>query len=81
MDTDSRLDQIDSKLGNISVTLASQHVSLKEHMKRANELELQMDVLKQSYDEFRGALKFVQAVVTALGAFAACVEILRLFKH
>jgi len=86
MDTESKLDKIEASIGQISVTLAAQHVTLKEHAKRSDGLETQagliqaqMLILKQSYDEFQGALKFLKVAAAMTGVVAALLEAIEIW--
>lgn len=69
MATDDRLKRIEdktdaivSRLGSIDSTLAAQHVSLKEHMRRSVALEQQIAPLKEHVAMARGAIRLITLV-------------------
>lgn len=66
---ENKIDKISDKIGSIDVTLAAQHESLKEHIRRTNLLEKDMTPIKTHVDMVHGVLKFfgfvsVMAVIT-----------------
>ncbi len=74
---DVKLDKLDSRLGSIDVTLAKQHVSLEDHIRRTDLLEQQIEPIKAHVAMVSGALKFIGI----LAMIAALVESLfKLFK-
>jgi hypothetical protein len=59
---ESKIDQVVEKIGNIDMTLAAQHISLKEHMRRSNALERQMEPIKTHVAMVQGAIKFLSLI-------------------
>lgn len=53
------LDKLDSRLDNIDVTLAAQHVSLKDHIRRTELLEDAVKPLQSHMDMVKGAAKLI----------------------
>lgn len=83
MSDDKRLERIEGKidgigdhLGSIDVTLAAQHVSLKEHIRRTAILESELKPIKRHVDMVHGALKFLALFAMILG-IAAAIKALR----
>lgn len=64
-----KIDDIDDQLAMISSTLAAQHVSLKEHMRRSNALEAKLAPVEKHVAMVNGALKL-------LGVFALIASII-----
>lgn len=56
---ETKLDDIGDHLGQINVTLAAQHVSLKEHIRRTALLEQEMKPVKKHVYMVNGALKLL----------------------
>jgi len=66
----SKLDTITEKISEIDVTLAAQHVTLKEHMRRTELLEKSLKPVQRHVDMVNGVLKFIGL----LALFAAIYE-------
>lgn len=80
MSDDKRLERIEKKLddtnehlSSIDVTLAEQHLSLKEHIKRTAILEKEFNPIRRKMDMLSGAI----ALITLLATVAAIIEFLR----
>jgi hypothetical protein len=71
-----KLDCIINNLNDNNITLAEQHLSLKEHMRRTELLEQKVVPLEKNFFEFRGAVKLGSLVVGVLAVAAALAEIL-----
>lgn len=71
-----KIDDIGDHLGSIDVTLAAQHVQLKEHIRRTALLEAELKPVKKHVDMVNGVMKFL----TALGVIAGIVEVIRQLK-
>lgn len=67
---ESKIDKLSDHLGSIDATLAAQHVSLVEHMRRSDALERQMEPIKKHVSMAHGALK----MISLMGIGAAIVE-------
>ncbi len=83
MADDKRLERIEAKiddqmqhLNSIDVTLAAQHVSLKEHMKRSDILEAAFKPVKAQVDMALGAI----ALLGLIGTIAVIIEAFRALK-
>lgn len=77
MSDDKRLERIEVKiddmadhLGSIDTTLAAQHVSLKEHIRRTKVLEDQIIPIKKHVDMVKGALALITLAATVAGIIA-----------
>ncbi len=68
---EDKIDTVVERLSSIDITLAKQHVSLDEHIKRTAMLENALEPIKKHVNMVQGALKFI----TALAAIAAIVEL------
>lgn len=68
-----KLDKIDDKLGAIDVTLAGQHVTLYEHMKRTALLERELVPIKK-HILMLNAMARIVAIIIAGAAFAVTVQ-------
>lgn len=74
MTDDKRLQRIEDKLDDaahritsIDVTLAAQHVSLREHIKRSDLLEAQMKPIERKINMVEGALKLIGLIAVLVG--------------
>ena len=81
-----KLDKLDDRLDNIDITLAGQHISLKQHMKRSDQNEEQLDILRKDSDERLKKLESNKdrvvgaiAVLAAIGAILAWARELGFF--
>lgn len=80
MSDDKRLERIEKKLDDsnehlsaIDSTLAAQHVSLRDHMRRTALIEQELRPIKAHVSRVEGALKLLAILAT----MAALVEFLR----
>ncbi len=64
-----KLDEMDKRLDNIDVTLAKQHVSLEEHIKRTNLLEEKLDPVEKHVHGVNVILKLFGGIALLLAAF------------
>ena len=62
-----KIDRIDQRINNIDVTLASQHESLKDHIRRTELLEDQIKPIQKKINYAEGALKLIGFVATIAG--------------
>lgn len=62
----SKIDNILDRLNSIDTTLAAQHESLKDHMRRTELLENEVKPLQKHVSMVEGALKFL-GVLSVLG--------------
>lgn len=70
---ETKLDDTNEKLGSIDSTLAAQHISLKEHMRRTAMLEKELKPIQKHVSMVQGALK----LVSIIAMLAAIIEVLR----
>lgn len=80
MSDDKRLERIEEKLdkvvehiGSIDITLATQHVSLAEHIKRTAMLEEQIIPINKHVNMVKGAI----ALLTILATIAGIVSLFK----
>lgn len=73
---EAKVDDISEHLGSIDSTLAAQHVSLREHIRRTALLESELKPIKSHVDRVSGAIKMLGLVGTIL----AIIEAIRMFK-
>lgn len=77
---EKKVDGIKDDIGSINVTLASQHESLKEHMRRTDILETKLEPLERHVDMVHGIFKFL-GLIAAVGAIIeALIAVLGYFK-
>lgn len=62
-----KIDKVVDHLGSIDVTLAAQHASLKEHIRRTELLEQEVAPIKTHVNMISGGLKLI-GLLAALGA-------------
>lgn len=77
---ENKIDKLDDRLCSIDVTLAAQHVSLKEHMRRTQLLEEDVAPIKVHVAMIQGGLKLISLIGLSVGFIAAIVEILMYFR-
>lgn len=82
MSDDKRLERIELKvddlgdhLTSIDITLAAQHVSLREHIKRSNMLEAKMAPIEKHVAMVSGALKLLGVLATIFAILQALHKI------
>lgn len=78
---ETKIDKISSDISEINVTLAEQHISLKEHIRRTNVLEEKLIPMEMKFQQFHGIIKLGAWLVTILSAAAALAEIFGYIKH
>lgn len=67
---EKKLDKIAEDITEIKVTLAGQHVSLVEHVRRTNLLEKKIEPIQKHVDYIQGGIK----LILLLGGVAAIIE-------
>lgn len=70
---DNKLEKINERLGSIDSTLAAQHVSLREHIRRTELLEEDVKPIKRH-------VSMVQGAMALIGLLATIAGIIQLFK-
>lgn len=73
---EQKIDQIVEKIGTISITLVAQHVTLKEHIKRTEILEAQMEPIKKHVAMVHGALKLIGVVSVLISIIAGIFQVM-----
>lgn len=71
---ETKIDDIGERLGSIDITLAQQHESLKDHMRRTALLEAELHPVKKHVDMVEGAMK----LITIIAAVFAIIETVKL---
>lgn len=66
---EQKLDDQNDHLSSMAVTLAEQHVSLEEHMRRTSIIEEDMKPIKAHVTLMNNIAKIVTFIVTILGAY------------
>ena len=72
---EEKLDGVTEKIHSIDNTLAAQHESLKEHIRRTRLLEDSIEPVKKHVAMVEGVLKFIGGA----SVMAAIVQLFRLF--
>jgi hypothetical protein len=72
-----KLDKIDQRINNIDVTLAAQHESLKDHIRRTNILEDQIKPIQKHVAMVDGITKFIGLLGILAGIAEAVAYVLR----
>lgn len=78
-----KVDKILEKIASIDVTLVGQHMQLKEHLRRSQLNEENMELLRQQFKpveihvtQVTGALKFLGIISLLVGVAAGIIKIL-----
>lgn len=74
---ENKLDTISGRMGQIDVTLAAQHTSLQEHMRRTSLLEARIEPIEKHKYMVDGVLKFLGVVSLTGGVVMMGIEFLR----
>jgi septal ring factor EnvC (AmiA/AmiB activator) len=77
---EAKVDKIDERLDSIDKTLAAQHVSLKEHIRRTELLEADVAPIKTHVSKIEGALKLIGVVSLGIGIAVGLIEIVKFIK-
>ena len=77
---ENKLDQINNNVGEINITLAKQHISLEEHMRRTRILEEKIMPLERNNNEFRGIMKLGGVILTLITAAALLADLIGRIK-
>jgi endonuclease III len=75
-----KLDKLFQKVSTIDVTLASQHESLKEHIRRTEILETKVEPMEKTMHMMSGALKLGSVAIMCISALVGICEIIRMFN-
>lgn len=78
---ENKLDSISDRIGNIDVTLAAQHESLKEHIRRTSLLEEAVKPLTAQYISIKTMAKAVGTLVGVAIVLEAIISLLTYLRH
>ncbi len=73
---EDKIDSVKESIGQINVTLAAQHESLKEHMARTRLLEERVDPLEKKSIMTEGAFKLISGGIAMLSVVHTVMRIL-----
>lgn len=73
---EEKLDQVITRISSIDVTLAKQHVSLEEHIRRTALLEKQMEPVQRHVNMVSGAFKLVGFISIIVGTVFSIAKLL-----
>lgn len=74
---DEKLDKIDSSITRIDITLAKQHESLKDHMRRTHLLEQSLKPVEKHVAMVNGALKFIGILAMIMGIIESIIMMVK----
>ena len=77
---EAKLDRVANDIGEINKTLAAQHVSLKEHIRRTHILEIKIAPLEKHVHMIGGVLKAVAILGILAGIAEGSVALLTYLK-
>lgn len=77
---EDKIDILSDKLASIDSTLASQHESLKYHIRRTDLLEAKVEPLESFKDKFAGSLKLISIVAMIAGIIEGFTVLLEYLK-
>lgn len=75
-----KIDKIATRMGNVDVTLAKQHVSLTEHIKRTKQLEDRVEPIERKVWAVDGVLKLVGILGIVFGICESVAVVLDYLK-
>lgn len=78
---EAKLDKVNERLSSMDATLAGQHVSLKDHIRRTTLLEAMVEVLRRHDAMWAGALKLVGIGAMLAGIIEGTVALLAYLRH
>ncbi len=71
---EKKLDDSNEHLAAIDVTLAAQHESIKDHIRRTELLEINLEPIKKHVDMFNGVLKFI-GILASIGIITEALHL------
>lgn len=77
---EDKIDKIGDRMSSIDTTLASQHISLQDHIRRTELLENAVEPIKKHVAMVHGALKLIGLVAMVLGGIEGIVALLTYLK-
>jgi len=75
-----KVDKVLERVGNIDVTLAAQHESLKDHIRRTELLEGEIEPIKKHVAMVGGAMKALGVLALLAGIVEGTVELLAFLR-
>jgi endonuclease III len=76
----SRLDKLFDRISDINATLAAQHETLKEHIRRTELLEERLEPIEKQVTLVTGGMKALRGIVALVTILAAVLEIIHFLK-
>lgn len=73
---EAKVGGLDDRLDKVDITLAAQHVSLKEHMRRTSILENDIKPIKKHVQRVHGALAFLGLLSVIAGLILTIKQII-----
>lgn len=73
---ESKLDRLDERVDSVDVTLAAQHATLKEHIRRTEALENQIEPLRRQSAMVAGAIKIAVWAGGIAGTVVTAIQLL-----
>lgn len=73
---EDKVDDVQRTVGSINVTLAAQHESLKEHMRRTQLLEDAVGPITKHVSHVEGGLKLLGVLTVLVGVITGVFELL-----
>lgn len=77
---EAKVDRLDTRVDKIDTTLAAQHVSLKEHMRRTALNERAIEILAKDMKPVQKHVAMVGGMLKVLGLIGIAVEVYKLIK-
>lgn len=71
---EKKVDKILEEIHDINITLAEQHITLKEHIRRTELLEADLRPIKTHVSRVEGAVKLIVIISTIAAAVAAFLK-------
>lgn len=72
-----KLDNISENISEINITLAAQHVSLAEHIRRTQLLEEAVKPLEKHVAMVNGVMKFIGIIAILIGIVEAFMSVIK----
>lgn len=63
---ENKIDLLGSHLSSIDITLAAQHISLKDHIRRTTQIENALIPIKSHVDKVQGGIVLLGLIATVL---------------
>lgn len=72
---EEKIDRVSERLNSVDVTLAAQHVSLAEHVRRTNLLEKEIAPIKTHVAMVQGAVKAIGVASILIGMVTGMLKL------